>query len=77
MEKALSVEEQDAQLLASLAQDEVKVTLKEEQNRQLKALLAEKKQLAQRLESFLREVEQESARIDQAIALMTQQVATR
>ena len=77
MEKVLSVEEQDAQLLASLAQDEVQVTLKEEQNRQLKALLAEKKQLVQRLESFLREVEQESARIDQAIALMTQQVATR
>jgi predicted RNA-binding Zn ribbon-like protein len=77
MEKALSVEEQDAQLMASLAQDKVQVALKEEQNRQLKALLAEKKQLVQRLESFLREVEQESARIDQAIALMTQQVATR
>lgn len=48
---------------------------KEQQNSQLRALLLEKKQLVQRLESFLREVEQESARIDQAIAKTTRELA--
>ena len=76
MEKDLSVEEQDALLLASLTQEAAQVTRKEQQNTQLKALLAEKKQLTLRLESFLRDIEEESARIDQAIAQATQGALT-
>ena len=45
------------------------------QDTQLKALLLEKKQLVQRLESLLREVEQ-GARIDQAIAKTTNLLST-
>jgi hypothetical protein len=68
MENPLSLEEQDYRLLASLPQEEARIAQKEQQNTQLATLLAEKKQLVLRLESFLREVEQESIRIDQAIA---------
>ena len=71
MNESLSVEEQDARLLASLAEREPQVALKEKQNAQLRALLEEKKQLVQRLENFLHEIERESARIDQAIAQTT------
>ena len=59
MEKPLSIVEQDARLLASLAKVMPHIVLKEQQNATLKALLEEKKQLVQRLESFLREVERE------------------
>ena len=52
MEKDLSVEEQDALLLASLTQATAQVTRKEQQNAQLKALLAEKKQLTALLARF-------------------------
>lgn len=52
MEKDLSVEEQDALLLASLTQETAQVTRKEQQNTQLKALLAEKKQLTALLARF-------------------------
>jgi hypothetical protein len=71
MQTGLSVEEQDTRLLAFLAQQEPKLVLKEQQNVHLKALLEEKKQLVQRLENFLREIEQESARIDREIAQTT------
>ena len=54
MERDLSVEEQDALVLASLTHDAAQVAHKEQQNREIQALVAEKKQLVQRLESFLR-----------------------
>ena len=77
MDASLSTEEQDARILANLARQELQITLKEQQNDRLRSLLEEKKQLAQRLENFLREIEQESARIDRAIAQTTQMTPAR
>lgn len=73
MESTLAPDEQDTRVMNSLAQAEAQVRVKEQQNAELKALLQEKQVLVQRLENFLREIEQESARIDQAILQMTRE----
>lgn len=73
MDSTLATDEQDTRVMNSLAQAEAQVRVKEQQNAELKALLQEKQVLVQRLENFLREIEQESARIDQAILQMTRE----
>lgn len=71
MDAELSVEEFDRRLARRLEAQREALDRQESENQQLRVLLNEKKQLADRLRTFLHEIEAESARIDAAIARVT------